>query len=83
MFFMNFLSKSESLFCSYVDLCCRVIQFLQSFMAIVNNNLSYFEQMSITPALRGKKLVVFILYSENALRVQSTKYTLKKKKKDD
>lgn len=75
---MNFLSKSESLVCIYSYLYRRVIQFLQSFMFTVDNNLGYFEQMSITLALGGQKLVVFILYSESAVRVQSAKYTLEK-----
>ena len=75
---MNFLSKSESLVCSYIYLYCRFIQFLQSFMFTVDNNLGYFEQMSITLALGGQKLVVFISYSESAVRVQSAKYTLEK-----
>lgn len=47
-------------------------------MFTVDNNLGYFEQMSITLALGGQKLVVFILYSESAVRVQSAKYTLEK-----
>lgn len=47
-------------------------------MFTVDNNLGYFEQMSITLALGGQKLVVFISYSESAVRVQSAKYMLEK-----
>lgn len=66
---------------AFMVIYCRIIQFLQSFIFTVDNNLSYFEQMSITPALRRQKLVVFILYLESAVRVQGAKHTLKKTNK--